>query len=179
MHQKRAITALSLVCDSNACAALCSTDVNAVTWIMNGDMDLKGTKAHVVDSVHLSCFVSGIAEELDQTELPSLASSSSCFRLLSWQQLLAGWLVNTKSAQGTSCWPYQHHLTSAVSGPRTGNKRYNPDDVGADLGNGIPAAIGRRKAKYESCPRLLLEQAVALRHTARYAEFLRLFEPSP
>ena len=38
--------------------------------------------------------------------------------------------------------------------------------------------IGRRKAKYESCPRLLLEQAVALRHTARYAEFLRLFEPS-
>ena len=38
-------------------------------------------------------------------------------------------------------------------------------------------AIGRRKAKYESCPRLLLEQAVALRHTARYAEFLRLFEP--
>ena len=40
-------------------------------------------------------------------------------------------------------------------------------------------SIGRRKAKYESCPRLLLEQAVALRHKARYAEFLRLFEPSP
>ena len=40
------------------------------------------------------------------------------------------------------------------------------------------SSIGRRKAKYESCPRLLLEQAVALRHTARYVEFLRLFEPS-
>ena len=49
---------------------------------------------------------------------------------------------------------------------------------GRPIGDTPASFIGRRKAKYESCPRLLLEQAVALRHTARYAEFLRLFEPS-
>ena len=70
------------------------------------------------------------------------------------------------------------HSAAFADGPRTGSSSIPNGGCPAVQLHYTDEAFGRRRASSEPCFRLLLKQAVALRHKARYTEFLWLSEPS-
>ena len=70
------------------------------------------------------------------------------------------------------------HSAALADGPRIGCSRFTTGGCPAVGLHRPEQTFGRRRASSEPCFRLLLKQAVALRHNARYAEFLWLSEPS-